>query len=80
MHDLTRNTLAVLFVCALMFFTGWIVIPFLSASPALVSRAVVTRGTICCALGRSIGPKGETYSFAGTTHPRRRSTAAHSCE
>jgi predicted PurR-regulated permease PerM len=32
MHDLTRSTLAVLFVCALMFFTGWIVIPFLSAS------------------------------------------------
>ena len=32
MHDLTRNTLAVLFVCALMFFTGWIVVPFLTAS------------------------------------------------
>ena len=31
-RDLTRNTLAVLFVCALMFFTGWIVLPFLSAS------------------------------------------------
>src|SRR5947208_12373642 len=31
-RDLTRNTLAVLFVCALMFFTGWIVMPFLSAS------------------------------------------------
>src|SRR5436305_839152 len=31
-HGLTRNTLAVLFVCALMFFTGWIVIPFLSAT------------------------------------------------
>src|SRR3954447_17305401 len=31
-RDLTRNTLAVLFVCALMFFTGWIVLPFLTAS------------------------------------------------
>src|SRR3954466_7820344 len=31
-RDLTRNTLAVLFVCALIFFTGWIVLPFLTAS------------------------------------------------
>src|SRR5215203_3212467 len=31
-RDLTRNTLAVLFVCALIVFTGWIVLPFLTAS------------------------------------------------
>ena len=30
--DLTRNTFAVLFVCALLVVTGWIVLPFLSAS------------------------------------------------
>ena len=29
--DLTRSTLAVLFVCALIIFTGWIALPFLSA-------------------------------------------------
>jgi predicted PurR-regulated permease PerM len=31
-RDLTRTTLAVLFVCALILFTGWIVLPFLTAS------------------------------------------------
>src|SRR3954453_13894109 len=31
-RDLTRNTLAVLFVCALIFFTAQIVLPFLTAS------------------------------------------------
>jgi predicted PurR-regulated permease PerM len=32
MPDLTRSTLGVLFVCALLFLTGWIVLPFLSAA------------------------------------------------
>jgi predicted PurR-regulated permease PerM len=31
-HDLTRSTLGVLFVVALIFFCGWIVLPFLSAT------------------------------------------------
>ena len=31
-HDLTRSTLAVLFVVALIFFSGWIALPFLSAT------------------------------------------------
>src|SRR5215472_13013256 len=31
-RDLTRDVLAVLFVIALLFFCGWIVLPFLSAS------------------------------------------------
>src|SRR5690349_118004 len=31
-RDLTRNTLAVLFVCLLILLTGWIILPFLSAA------------------------------------------------
>ena len=32
MHDLTRSTLGVLFVVGLLFFCGWIALPFLSAT------------------------------------------------